>query len=145
VALIDATGRDHPRGAGLALHIGAVLQIPTIGVTDRPLVTASAAQERARGADSDRTNVPDAPRGSAAPLKRDGELVGYVLRTRHGVKPLIVHAGWRTTPQDACDVVLSLTRRSRTPEPIRQARRLARIARSRDRAARQPPTAQDDR
>jgi deoxyribonuclease V len=38
VLLVDATGRDHPRRAGLALHLGAVLDLPTVGVTDRPLV-----------------------------------------------------------------------------------------------------------
>src|SRR6266545_7950186 len=38
VLLVNATGRDHPRRAGLALHLGAVLDLPTVGVTDRPLL-----------------------------------------------------------------------------------------------------------
>src|SRR5215212_5508172 len=38
VLLLDATGRDHPRRAGLAVHLGAVLDLPTVGVTNRPLV-----------------------------------------------------------------------------------------------------------
>ena len=38
ILLVDATGRDHPRGCGLALHLGARLGIPTVGVTDRPLM-----------------------------------------------------------------------------------------------------------
>src|SRR6266540_1459045 len=38
VLLVNASGRDHPRRAGLALHLGAVLGVPTVGVTDRPLV-----------------------------------------------------------------------------------------------------------
>jgi deoxyribonuclease V len=33
VLLVSATGQDHPRRAGLALHLGAVLGIPTIGAT----------------------------------------------------------------------------------------------------------------
>ena len=37
VLLVDATGRDHPRRAGLALHLGAVLGLATVGVTHRPL------------------------------------------------------------------------------------------------------------
>jgi deoxyribonuclease V len=44
VLLVNATGRDHPRGAGLALHLGAVLDVPTVGVTDRPLVDAGRAR-----------------------------------------------------------------------------------------------------
>jgi deoxyribonuclease V len=35
VLLLDATAHDHPRRAGLALHLGAELDIPTIGVTHR--------------------------------------------------------------------------------------------------------------
>jgi deoxyinosine 3'endonuclease (endonuclease V) len=38
VLVVNATGRDHPRRAGLALHLGAVLGLPTVGVTTRPLV-----------------------------------------------------------------------------------------------------------
>ena len=37
VLLVDASGRDHPRRCGLALHLGAVLGVPTVGVTHRPL------------------------------------------------------------------------------------------------------------
>jgi len=37
VLLVDATGRDHPRRAGLALHLGWALEVPTIGVTARLL------------------------------------------------------------------------------------------------------------
>jgi deoxyribonuclease V len=40
VLLLDATAGDHPRRAGLALHLGAELELPTIGVTHRPLVAA---------------------------------------------------------------------------------------------------------
>src|SRR3954469_8367971 len=42
VVLIDATGRDHPRRAGLALHLGATLGLPTVGVTHRPLLADGA-------------------------------------------------------------------------------------------------------
>jgi deoxyribonuclease V len=38
VLLVDATGRDHPRRAGLGLHLGAELDLPTVGVTHRPLL-----------------------------------------------------------------------------------------------------------
>jgi deoxyribonuclease V len=31
VVIAKATGRDHPRGAGLALHLGAVLDLPSVG------------------------------------------------------------------------------------------------------------------
>jgi deoxyribonuclease V len=116
VLLVDGTGRDHPRRAGLALHLGAVLHLPTVGVTHRPLGAAG--------------NWPPDERGARSPLLLDGEQVGSWLRTRAGTRPLAVHAAWRTDPQTAAEVVLS-TSRLRTPEPLRRARRRARQARSR--------------
>jgi len=115
VLLVDATGRDHPQRAGLALHLGAVLDLPTVGVTHRPLVAEG--------------EWPPDERGARSPLTVDGELVGYWLRTRAGTRPLAVHAAWRTDPETAADVVLA-TCRARTPEPLRQARRRAREARA---------------
>jgi deoxyribonuclease V len=50
VLLVNATGRDHPRRAGLALHLGAVLGLPTVGVTTRPLVAQGAWPTDQRGA-----------------------------------------------------------------------------------------------
>jgi hypothetical protein len=91
VVLVDATGRDHPRGAGLALHLGAVLDVPTVGVTHRPLL--------ARGA------LPPDELGASAPLTVDGAVVGAWLRTKAGVRPLAVHAAWRTDPEVAVEVV----------------------------------------
>jgi deoxyribonuclease V len=117
VLLVDATGRDHPRGAGLALHLGAVLDLPTIGVTHRTL--------RASGAE------PGPQRGDMAPLWVEDRLVGYWLRTRSGVRPVAVHAGWRVDPDTAVEVVLRCAGPARTPEPLRRARVLARTARAR--------------
>jgi deoxyribonuclease V len=115
--LVDATGRDHPRGAGLAWHLGAMLGIPTIGVTHRPLL--------ARG------EWPGDERGARSPLWLGESVVGYWLCTRVGRRPLAVHAAWRTDPDTAADLVLAVSRH-RTPTPLREARRLARTARQAD-------------
>jgi deoxyribonuclease V len=115
VLLVDATGRDHPRRAGLALHLGAVLDVPTVGVTHRPLVAEG--------------NWPEDERGARTPLLVEDERVGYWIRTHAGTRPLAVHAGWRTAAAEAAEIVLA-TSRARTPEPLRQARRLAREARA---------------
>ena len=48
VLLVDATGADHPRRAGLALQLGAVTGLATVGVTHRPLLAAG--RVAARGA-----------------------------------------------------------------------------------------------
>lgn len=116
VLLVDATGRDHPRRAGLALQLGAVLDLPTVGVTHRPLLATG--------------DWPDDERGAVAPLVLDGERVGAWLRTRRGARPLAIHAGWRTDVDVAVEVAVSATLRHRTPEPFRHARTLARTARA---------------
>jgi deoxyribonuclease V len=119
VVLVDATGRDHPRGAGLALHLGAVLDVPTVGVTHRPLLAVGA--------------WPDGEeRGASSALVLGGEAVASWLRTRRGARPLAVHPGWRTDAATARAVVLASVRRTRTPEPLRAARRLARVSRAED-------------
>jgi deoxyribonuclease V len=116
VLLANATGRDHPRAAGLALHLGAVLDLPSIGVTDRPL--------EAEGRE------PGPEPGATSPLRLGGVEVARLLRTRAGARPVVVHPGWRTGLDTATAVVCASTRRARTPEPLRRARQLARYARA---------------
>lgn len=112
VLLVAAAGRDHPRRVGLALHLGAVLDLPTVGVTDHPLLAAGDEPARAWG--------------SRAPLRIGGEVVAYAVRTRGGAKPVVAHAAWRTSAKVAAEVVLASCALARWPEPMRAARTLAR-------------------
>jgi deoxyribonuclease V len=117
VLLVDATGRDHPRRAGLALHLGAMLDLPTVGVTHRALLAAG--------------DWPQARRGARSPLVLDNDVVGVWLCTRDGTRPLAVHAAWRTDPVLAAEIVLRATTGARrAPEPLRLARQAARTARA---------------
>jgi deoxyribonuclease V len=116
VLIVNASGRDHPHGAGLALHLGAALDLPSVGVTDRPLL--------AHGP------PPGPERGATSPLLLGGRAVARSLRTRAGARPIVVHPGWRTDLQTAVAVVTRATRRARTPEPLRRARKAAREARA---------------
>lgn len=116
VLLVDATGRDHPRRAGLALHLGAQLDIPTVGVTHRTLLAEGA--------------WPADEPGAATPLILEGAVVGHWLRTRPGTRPLAVHAAWRTDPDTAIEVILAALAGRRSPEPLRRARQAAREARA---------------
>jgi len=118
VLLVDASGRDHPRRAGLATSLGAVLDLPTVGVTHRPLLAAG--------------DWPADRRGAVAPLRIGEETVGCWLRVRRGVRPVAVHPAWRTDLDAAIAVVLGSTARVRTPEPLRVARTAARLARAAD-------------
>jgi deoxyribonuclease V len=68
--------------------------------------------------------------GAASPLLIGDDVVGYWVRTKRGAHPIAVHAGWRTDPASAIAVILAVAGPTRTPEPIRQARRAAREARA---------------
>jgi deoxyribonuclease V len=116
ILLLDATAGDHPRRAGLALHLGVELDIPTIGVTHRPLVASG--------------EWPHDQRGGVSLLRIGDSVVGCWLRTQPGVRPLAVHPGWRVDLDTAVEVVIRLTIEHRTPEPLRRARQLARRART---------------
>jgi deoxyribonuclease V len=117
VLIVNATGRDHPRRAGLALHLGVKLGLPSIGVTHRLLAASG--------------DWPPDERGGRSPFTLAGEVAGAWLRTRSGTRPLAVHPGWRTDVDTAVALVLALTGQRRTPEPLRLARTVARVARAR--------------
>ncbi|RKN38110.1 endonuclease V [Micromonospora endolithica] len=110
----DGHGLAHPRRFGLACHLGVVTGLPAIGVGKTPLVGDWASPGRERGAWS--------------PLSDGGEVVGRVLRTRDGVKPVFVSVGHRVSLANATAQVLALTPRFRLPETTRTADRLCRDA-----------------
>ena len=62
VILVDGQGIAHPRGLGLASHLGLVLQVPTIGVAKSRLVGAG--------------KEPEWEAGAASPLIYQGKVVG---------------------------------------------------------------------
>jgi deoxyribonuclease V len=118
VLLLDATGLDHPRGAGLAVHLGAIVALPTVGVTHRTLAASG-------------TMPGDLRRGAMTPVRVGERTVGYWVCTRTGSRAVVAHAGWRTSPETAAETVLAVSSsQARTPFPLRQARRLARAARA---------------
>ncbi|WP_446218488.1 deoxyribonuclease V [Micromonospora sp. IBHARD004] len=110
----DGHGLAHPRRFGLACHLGVVTGLPAIGVGKTPLVGE--------------WDEPGPRRGAWTPLRDGGEVVGRVLRTRDGVKPVFVSVGHRMSLANAVDRVLALTPRYRLPETTRTADRLCRDA-----------------
>lgn len=109
--LVDGQGRAHPRRFGIACHLGVLTGLPCIGVAKTRLVGQHAA-------------VPDR-RGAWVPLHDRDELVGAVLRSRVGVKPIYVSVGHRVSLEGAVDWVMACSTRYRLPQTTRAAHALA--------------------
>lgn len=108
--LFDGQGIAHPRGIGLASHIGLILGIPSIGCAKSVLVGEYEGPGRKRGA--------------ASPLVYKGETVGMALRTRDNVKPVFVSPGHRVSIGQSVEHVLGCGGGYRLPEPTRRAHNL---------------------
>lgn len=109
--LCDGQGLAHPRRFGIACHLGVLLDAPAIGVAKSRLIGTHA--------------PPPAEKGGWTPLVDGGEVIGAVLRTRSGVKPVYVSIGHRVSLATAVALTLACTTRYRLPETTRQAHRLA--------------------
>ena len=107
LVLVDGQGIAHPRRIGLAAHLGLFLDAPTIGC----------AKSRLCG----HHDEPGAMPGSYTDLVDEGEVIGAVLRTREGVKPLYVSIGHKVDLPAALHWVLACCRGYRLPEPTRLA------------------------
>ena len=105
--LADAHGWAHPRRAGMACHLGLVLDTPTIGCAKSLLVGEYA--------------MPQAARGSIAALRDRRERIGTVLRTRDEVRPVFVSCGHRVSLATAVRLVMQCCDGYRIPKPQREA------------------------
>lgn len=107
LVIVDGQGLAHPRRLGIASHLGLLLNVPTIGC----------AKSRLCG----EYEIPDETAGSFTRLFDGGEVIGAVLRSRTGVKPLFVSVGHKVSLDSAIGWVLRCCRGLRLPEPTRLA------------------------
>ena len=111
VYMVGAQGIAHPRRAGLASHLGVLLNRPALGVAKSRLCGDYKDPAKRRGAHS---------------LLRDGaETIGSVVRTQAGFKPVYVSVGHKLSLATAVRIALETTRDHRLPEPLRLAHELA--------------------
>ena len=112
--LFDGQGIAHPRGIGIASHLGLWLDTPTIGVAKSRLYGYASEVGPRFG---DRIELCD---------ERDpGLVIGAVLRTRQNSRPLYVSPGHLIDVEQAVTFVLACCRGHRLPEPTRWAHQLA--------------------
>jgi len=116
VLLVDGQGLAHPRGLGLATHLGLVLDLPCIGLAKSRLVGTG--------------EEPGDAAGAASPLVYQGRVVGLILRTQKGRKPFYLSPGHKITLEASREIVMGSVRRYRSPLPLRHADLLSRRLRS---------------
>jgi deoxyribonuclease V len=114
LVMFDGQGIAHPRGMGIAAHMGLWLGRPTIGVAKSKLYGRHA--------------EPGPKRGDSAELydPRDPKrVIGAVLRSREGGKPLYISPGHLIDAPHSLDFVLKCLAGYRLPEPTRWAHKFA--------------------
>jgi len=112
--LCDGQGIAHPRRCGLAAHLGVLRGQAAVGCAKNHFVGEH--------------REPGPRRGDREPLRDDEEILGEVLRTQDGVRPVYVSPGHLVGIAQAGDVVLALTSHYRLPDPVRRADHLSRAA-----------------
>lgn len=110
--MFDGQGIAHPRGIGIASHMGLWLERPTIGVAKSRLYGRHAEVGSARG---DRADL----------LDKQGNIIGTVLRTRERTNPIYISPGHLIDVQTATEFVQACLTSYRLPEPTRWAHKVA--------------------
>ncbi|XP_035890131.1 endonuclease V isoform X4 [Phyllostomus discolor] len=118
VLLVDGNGVLHPRGFGVACHLGVLADLPCVGVAKQLL--------QVDGLENDALHRSKVrllrAGGDSFPLTGDsGAVLGAALRSHEGsTKPLYVSVGHRVSLEVAVRLTHSCCR-FRVPEPVRQA------------------------
>lgn len=104
VLLIDGQGVCHPRGAGIAMHVGVNLSKPAIGV----------AKSRLCGDYEEPCEKP-------SKITLDGKQVGWALKSRPGCNPILISPGNLVSVNSSLGIVKQCLRNHKLPEPLRLA------------------------
>ena len=108
ILILDGQGTAHPRGFGIACHVGVILDIPTIGVAKKRLCGTFEEPGLLAG-------------GCSELYSKQGDTIGAVLRTKKNTKPVFVSPGHKIDLRASLDIVIKCARGYRVPEPTRQA------------------------
>jgi len=111
LVLFHSHGQAHPRRFGLASHLGVLLDIPSIGISNKILVG------HYTGLSNEKFSV--------EPIIDGSESVGMALRSRENKNPIFISIGHKVDLDSSVGLVKSLVRQYKAPEPIRLAQLFA--------------------
>jgi len=114
--IVDGHGIAHPRGLGIASHLGVVFNKPSIGVAKKILY--GRVHER----------------GGREYIVADDKIIGAVVKSKRGSK-IFVSPGHRVSVDSAVKLVTAMMRGYKLPEPTRVADAVSKEAK---RVARRP-------
>jgi deoxyribonuclease V len=121
LAVFDGSGRIHFRQAGIATHVGVVLDLPSVGVAKSLLC-----------GEPDETTA-GRPTGWSTPVRADdsveapdGTVLGYAYQSRQweraqSINPLYISPGHRVSAETTVELVDALCAGYKLPEPTRLA------------------------
>jgi len=110
ILFVDGNGILHPRGAGLAVHLGIILEHPTVGVAKTLLCG---------DVDLEGMEV-----NESREIIESGRVIGVALKTYSRANPIFLSIGHRTDLDQATEVAIDASR-YKLPEPVRLAHKLA--------------------
>ncbi|KAL6344826.1 hypothetical protein AAG906_002732 [Vitis piasezkii] len=116
--MVDGNGLLHPRGFGLACHLGVLANIPTIGIGKTLHHVDGLTQSGVRELLEAKGNLTE---DFIALTGYSGRTLGVAMRsTESSLKPIFVSIGHRVS-LDTAIIIIKMTCNYRVPEPVRQA------------------------
>jgi deoxyribonuclease V len=112
VIIFDGQGIAHPKGLGIASHIGVILDMPAIGCAKSRLIGTF--------------KEPGERKGQWSHLKHNGKTIGAVLRTRDNVRPVFISPGYKIDLKTSLEIIIHCVGNYRIPLPQRCADMLTR-------------------
>lgn len=112
ILMVDGSGINHPRFAGLATHVGVALEVPTIGVAKNILC-----------------GIGDEPvvLGDVCPLVFNNRQVGWLIKSCSRCRPIVVAPGHRVSMDGTLEITKHMLRGHKLPEPCLLAHRYVSI------------------
>lgn len=107
ILMIPAHGVAHPKGLGMASHLGLYFDIPAIGCARRILCGEF--------------EMPENRKGSRSDLYINNVKMGCVFRSRQNVKPIFISPGHKCTLDEAIAITSDALGEYRLPVPLRLA------------------------